>query len=145
MSAMQGGSGTGSLLIDVTPQSLGIGTVGGFVEHVIPRNSPIPVGETRSFTTSVDNQKEVKIEVYQGESRLVGDNQKLGQFILSGLRPAPRGDVRVAVSFDIDANGILNVTAEDPDTGQASSIRIEASSGLSQHEVEALRFDKLDF
>ena len=145
MSAMRGGSGTGSLLIDVTPQTLGIGTVGGFVEHVILRNSPIPVGETRTFTTSVDNQSEVKIEVYQGESRLIGDSQKLGQFILGGLRPAPRGDVRVAVSFDIDGNGILNVTAEDPDTGQAASIRIEASSGLSQQEVDGLRFDKLEF
>ena len=141
----QGEETSGSLLIDVTPQSLGVATVGGFVERLIERNTAIPVGQTRTFTTSVDDQSEVKIEVYQGESRMAADNEKLGEFVLEGLRPAPRGDVRIAVSFDIDANGIVNVTAEDEDTGRAASIRLEASTGLTDHEVEDLKFDNLDF
>ncbi len=138
-------TGNSSLLIDVTPQSLGIGVVGGFVERLIERNTAIPVGETRTFTTSVDNQSEVRIEVFQGESRMSPDNEKLGEFVLSGLRPAPRGDVKIAVTFEIDGNGIVHVTAEDPATGVAASIRIEASTGLTQEEVEDLKFDTLDF
>ncbi|MEE2828070.1 MAG: molecular chaperone DnaK [Myxococcota bacterium] len=139
------GERASSLLIDVTPQSLGVGTVGGFVERLIERNTAIPVVKTKSFTTSVDEQVEVKIEVFQGESRMSMDNEKLGEFILEGLRPAPRGDTRVSVSFDIDANGIVNVTAEDEDTRKAASIRLEASTGLSEDEVEELKFDSLDF
>jgi molecular chaperone DnaK len=138
-----GGDATGnnSLLIDVTPQSLGIITVGGYMDTLIDRNSAIPVGHTKMFSTSVDDQTEVKIEVYQGEGRMAFDNEKLGEFILDGLRPAARGEVRIAVSFEIDANGIVNVSAEDPDTGIESSIRLEASSGLTQDEVEEMRFD----
>ena len=139
------GETTSSLLIDVTPQSLGVATVGGFVERLLERNTAIPVGKTKVFTTSVDDQIEVKIEVFQGESRMAMDNEKLGEFILEGLRPAARGDVRVAVSFDIDANGIVNVTAEDESSGQAASIRLEASTGMSEEEVEDLKFDSLDF
>jgi molecular chaperone DnaK len=138
-------SKSSSLLIDVTPQSLGVATVGGFVERLIERNTAIPVGQQRVFTTGVDGQSEVKIEVFQGESRMSADNEKLGEFVLEGLRPAPRGDVRIAVSFDIDANGIVNVTAEDEDTGRAASIRLEASTGLTEAEVEDLKFDNLDF
>ena len=146
MKAMAGEfTGNSSLLIDVTPQSLGIGVVGGFVERLIEKNTAIPTGETRNFTTSVDNQAEVRIEVFQGESRMSPDNEKLGEFVLEGLRPAPRGDVKIAVSFDIDSNGIVSVTAGDPETGVAASIRIEASTGLTQDEVEDLKFDTLDF
>ena len=139
------GKMSNSLLIDVTPQSLGVATVGGFVERLIERNSAIPIGKTKVFTTSVDDQVEVKIEVFQGESRMAMDNEKLGEFVLEGLRPAIRGNVRIAVSFDIDANGIVNVTAEDESSGQASSIRLEASTGMSEEEVEDLKFDSLDF
>ncbi|MBJ92945.1 MAG: molecular chaperone DnaK [Rickettsiales bacterium] len=143
LSAMQGNINPNrSLLIDVTPQSLGIATAGGFVERVIERNSSIPTGETRTFTTSWDDQQEVKIEVYQGEGRKIEGNQKLGEFILEGLRPAPRGEVKVSVSFDIDANGIVKVTAEDPSTRQVRSIRVEASAGLTEQEIEDLRFDR---
>ena len=119
--------------------------MGGFVERLIERNTAIPVGKTKVFTTSVDDQREVKIEVFQGESRMAMDNEKLGEFILEGIRPAARGEVRIAVSFDIDSNGIVNVTAEDESSGQAASIRLEASTGLSDDEVEDLMFDNLDF
>jgi molecular chaperone DnaK len=131
-----------SLLIDVTPQSLGLATAGGFVEKVIDRNTSIPTEETRTFTTSWDDQQEVKIEVFQGEGRMIEENQKLGEFILEGLRPAPRGEVKLAVSFEIDANGIVKVTAEDSVTRQSRSIRVEASAGLTEQEIEELRFDQ---
>ena len=145
MSSLTGGTaGSGTLLIDVTPQSLGVGTVGGFVERLIERNSAIPTGTEKVFTTSVDAQTEVKIEVYQGESRMAGDNEKLGEFILEGLRPAPRGDVKITVYFDIDGDGIVSVTAEEGETGLAASIRLEASTGLTSEEVEDLRTE-LDF
>ena len=148
--AMQGsGGGTGTLLIDVTPQSLGIATVGGFCERLIERNSAIPTGTNKRFTTSVDGQSEVKIEVFQGEARMAADNEKLGEFILQGLRPAPRGEVKITVYFDIDGDGIVSVTAEESETGQAAAIRIEASTGLSADEVKELReelnFDNLGF
>ena len=133
-----------TLLIDVTPQSLGIATAGGFVERIIARNSSIPTSESKTFTTSWDDQEEVKIEVFQGEGRMVDGNQKLGEFILEGLRPAPRGEVKLAVSFEIDANGIVKVTAEDPTTRQSRSIRVEASAGLTESEIEELRFDDGD-
>ena len=133
-----------SLLIDVTPQSLGIATAGGFVEKVIDRNTSIPTEETRTFTTSWDDQQEVKIEVFQGEERMIEGNQKLGEFILEGLRPAPRGEVKVSVSFEIDANGIVKVTAEDSVTRQSRSIRVEASAGLTEQEIQDLRFDQDD-
>ena len=145
MKAMQGQQGDGSLLIDVTPQSLGIATLGGFCETLIERNSPIPTGESKVFTTARDNQEEVKIEVYQGESRMAADNEKLGEFVLAGLRGAPRGAVHIEVAFDIDANGIVHVSAEDADTGEEASIRIEANSGMSAAEVDDLKFDNLEF
>jgi len=143
MSAMHGQVNPNrSLLIDVTPQSLGIATAGGFVECIIERNTSIPTEETRTFTTSWDDQQEVKIEVFQGEGRMVEDSQKLGEFILEGLRPAPRGEVKLAVSFEIDANGIVKVTASDPITHQSRSIRVEASAGLTEQEIEELRFEQ---
>jgi molecular chaperone DnaK len=141
--AMQGKANPSrSLLIDVTPQSLGIATAGGFVDRIIARNTSIPTSETKTFTTTWDDQQEVKIEVFQGENRKIDGNQKLGEFILEGLRAAPRGEVKLAVSFEIDANGIVKVTAEDPETQQSRSIRVEASAGLTEAEVEALRFDQ---
>jgi molecular chaperone DnaK len=132
-----------SLLIDVTPQSLGIATAGGFVEKIIDRNTSIPTEETRTFATSWDDQQEVKIEVFQGEGRMIEDNQKLGEFILEGLRPAPRGEVKLSVSFEIDANGIVKVTAEDSISRKSRSIRVEASAGLTEQEIEDLRFDQV--
>ncbi len=143
LSAMEGRVNPNrSLLIDVTPQNLGIATAGGFVECIIERNAAIPTEETRTFTTSWDDQQEVKIEVFQGEGRMVEENQKLGEFILEGLRPAPRGEVKISVSFEIDANGIVKVTAEDPVTHQIRSIRVEASAGLTEQEIAELRFDQ---
>jgi molecular chaperone DnaK len=139
MSAISGTKSRGTVLVDVTPQSLGVGTVGGFVERLIDRNTQIPTGTTKVFATSVDNQTEVKIEVYQGESRIAADNVKLGEFILEGLRPAPRGDVKVAVDFDIDGNGIVHVTARDQETSHEAGIRIEANAGLTPGEVADLR------
>ncbi len=143
MSAMQGKVNPNrSLLIDVTPQSLGIATAGGFVECIIERNTSIPTEETCTFTTSWDDQQEVKIEVFQGEGRMVEGGQKLGEFILEGLRPAPRGEVKLAVTFEIDANGIVKVTASDPVSHQSRSIRVEASAGLTEEEIENLRFEQ---
>ncbi len=137
--------GMNALLIDVTPQSLGIGTVGGFSERLIERNTPIPTGVSRVFTTSTDDQIEVRIAVYQGESRMTEDNELLGEFVLSGLRAAPRGAVKVMVHFDIDANGIVQVTAEDIETKRSRSMELQASTALSEDEIEDMKFDNLKF
>ena len=128
-----------SLLIDVTPLSLGIETVGGFTERLIERNSPVPTDQSRIFTTSADNQVQVKIRVYQGESKKAAENDLLGEFQLDGLRPAPRGDVKVEVTFELDANGILHVTAKDLETNKQQVIRIAASSGLTREEVAKMK------
>lgn len=135
----------GALLIDVTPQSLGIATVAGFVEKLLPRNSPIPTEQRRVFMTSMDNQRSVKIAIYQGESKLEADNELLACFTLDGLRPAPRGQVRIEVIFEIDPNGILHVRARDLETGLSQSISIQASTGLSRETVQQLRLDNLGF
>jgi molecular chaperone DnaK len=135
----------GALLIDVTPQSLGIATVGGFVEKLIFRNAPIPTEQRRVFATSSDNQTSVKIAVYQGESKLAADNEMLAQFVLDGLPPAPRGKTKIEVTFEIDPNGILQVRARDPDTGISQSVQIAASGGLSSEAVEKLKFETLGF
>jgi len=137
--------GMSALLIDVTPQSLGIGTVGGFSERLIERNTPIPTGVSRVFTTSTDDQIEVRIAVYQGESRMAEDNEMLGEFVLAGLRPAPRGAVKIMVHFDIDANGIVQVTAEDIETKRSRSMELQASTALSEDEIEEMKFDNLKF
>jgi molecular chaperone DnaK len=128
------------LLIDVTPQSLGIGTVAGYVERLIDRNSPVPTGRSKVFTTSIDFQREVCVRVCQGESRRVEQNAILGEFALEGLRPAPRGEVRVEVSFEIDADGIVQVTARDLETGAEQFIRVSQATGtLAPEELEAMK------
>ena len=135
----------GAVLVDVTPQSLGVKTVGGFCEVLIPRNTPIPTDASKIFHTAHDYQTEVRVGVYQGESRMAADNELLGQFVLDNLRSAPRGEVRVRISFELDEDGIVHVVAEDIETGSAKDIRIEASSGLTDEEVQTMRFDQLGF
>ncbi len=134
-----------AILLDVTPQSLGVKTAGGFCEVLVPRNSQIPTATKKVFHTAADDQVEVRIEVYQGESRMANGNELLGQFILDGLRPAMRGDVKLSIEFDIDADGIVHVRAQDLDSGLARSIHIEASSGLTEEEVTKMGFEQLGF
>ena len=134
-----------SVLVDVTPQSLGIKTVGGFTEVIIPRNSAIPTDASKVFHTAHDYQTEVRVGVYQGESRMAEDNELLGEFVLDELPAAPRGDVKVRISFEIDTDGIVHVVAEETETGKSRDLRIEASSGLTDEEVQSMRFDQLGF
>ncbi len=115
----------GPLLLDVTPRSLGIATRGGLVETIIPRNNPIPTSATKYFHTTHDNQTQVRIAVYQGESKKVRNNEHLGEFILDGLRPAPWGQVRIKVTFEIDADGIVHVIAQDTEQSSQADLRIE--------------------
>ena len=129
------------LLLDVTPLSLGIETLGGVSTPLIERNTTIPTSKSQIFSTAADNQTSVEIHVVQGERSMAGDNKTLGRFILSGLPPAPRGLPQVEVSFDIDANGILNVNAKDKASGKEQKITITASSGLSDEEVEKMKKD----
>ena len=129
------------LLLDVTPLSLGIETMGGVMTKLIERNTTIPTAKTQIFSTAADNQPSVEVHVLQGERGMAGDNKTLGRFILDGLPPAPRGVPQVEVTFDIDANGILNVKAKDKATNKEQSIRIEASSGLSDEEIERMKKD----
>ncbi len=117
--------GEGPLLLDVTPRSLGVGTVGGYVETIIPRNTAIPTEQTKFFHPAFDNQTEVRITAYQGESRKVDQNELLGEFILDGLRSAPRHEVRVEITFEIDADGIVHVIAKDPESGAKRDLRFE--------------------
>ncbi len=141
--AIQGGILGGDmkdvLLLDVTPLSLGIETLGGVNTVLIPKNSTVPVTKSQIFSTAAENQPSVEIHVLQGERPMSADNKSLGRFILDGIPPAPRGIPQVEVTFDIDANGILNVTAKDKATGKEQSIRIEGSSGLSKEEIEKLK------
>ena len=127
-----------SMLLDVTPLSLCIGVAGGLAEPVIERNTPVPIEQTRVFTTFQDQQESVKIRVYQGEARTARENELLGEFTFSGFRKAARGEVRIEVTFEIDTDGLVNVTARDPDTGQQASPQITLSSGLSPEEVERM-------
>jgi molecular chaperone DnaK len=127
------------LLLDVTPLTLGIETLGGVATPIIPRNTTIPTSKGQSFSTAADNQTSVEIHVLQGERAMAGDDKSLGRFILDGIPPAPRGIPQVEVAFDIDANGILNVSAQDKATGREQKITITAGSGLSKDEVEKLR------
>jgi molecular chaperone DnaK len=144
--AIQGGilSGTGGkdiLLLDVTPLSLGIETFGGVDTILISKNTTVPTAKTQIFSTAADSQTSVEIHVLQGERPMAADNKTLGRFILDGIPPAPRGLPQVEVSFDIDANGILNVSAKDKATGKSQSIKIEGSAGLSKEEVEKMKKD----
>jgi len=140
--AIQGGVLAGEvkdvLLLDVTPLTLGIETLGGIRTPLIPRNTTIPTSKSQIFSTATDNQPSVEIHVLQGEREMAADNKTLGRFILDGIPPAPRGVPQIEVTFDIDANGILSVTAKDKATGKSQSIRIEASTGLSKEEVERM-------
>ena len=141
--AIQGGVLAGEvkdvLLLDVTPLSLGIETMGGVFTKLIDANTTIPVKKSEVFSTASDNQPSVEIHVLQGERPMAHDKKTVGRFNLDGIRPAPRGVPQIEVSFDIDANGILNVSARDKDTGKEQKIRIEASSGLSEAEIARMR------
>jgi len=129
------------LLLDVTPLSLGIETLGGVMTKLIEKNTTIPASKSQIFSTAADNQPSVEINVLQGERSMATDNKTLGRFILDGIPPAPRGVPQVDVTFDIDANGILNVSAKDKATGKEQSIKIEASSGISKEEIEKMKKD----
>jgi molecular chaperone DnaK len=126
------------ILLDVTPLTLGIETLGGVMTALIPRNTTIPTGKTEAFTTAADNQPSVDIHVLQGERPMAAENKSIGRFMLDGMLPAPRGMPQIEVTFDIDANGILNVSARDKGTGKEQKITITASSGLSKDEVERM-------
>jgi len=127
------------LLLDVTPLSLGIETFGGVNTILITKNTTVPTAKTQVFSTAADSQTSVEVHVLQGERPMAQDNKTLGRFILDGIPPAPRGVPQVEVSFDIDANGILNVSAKDKATGKSQSIKIEGSSGISKDEVERMK------
>ncbi len=141
--AIQGGVLTGEvkdvLLLDVTPLSLGIETYGGVLTKLIEANTTIPTKKSETFSTASDNQPSVEIHILQGERPMAKDNRTIGRFILDGIPAAPRGVPQIEVSFDIDANGILNVSAKDKNTGKSQNIRIEASSGLSKDEIDRMK------
>ncbi|GAB4132102.1 MAG: molecular chaperone DnaK [Bacteroidia bacterium] len=141
--AIQGGVLTGEvkdvLLLDVTPLSLGIETYGGVMTKLIEANTTIPTKKSEVFSTASDNQPSVEIHILQGERPMAKDNRTIGRFILDGIPSAPRGVPQIEVTFDIDANGILNVTAKDKNTGKQQNIRIEASSGLSKDEIDRMK------
>ena len=126
------------LLLDVTPLTLSIETLGGVATQMIPRNTTIPTKKTETFSTAADSQTEVEVHVLQGERPMAAQNRTLGKFKLGGIPPAPRGVPQIEVTFDIDANGILNVTAKDNATGKDTRITITSSSGLSKEEVEKM-------
>ena len=126
------------LLLDVSPLTLGIETLGGVSTSLIPRNTTIPTSKSEVFTTAADNQGSVEVHVLQGERSMASENKSIGRFMLDGILPAPRGVPQIEVTFDIDANGILNVSAKDRGTGKEQRITITASSGLDKSEVERL-------
>ncbi len=141
--AIQGGVLTGEvkdvLLLDVTPLSMGIETMGGVYDVVIESNSTIPTKKSKVYSTAADQQPSVEIHILQGERPMAKDNRTVGRFILDGIPPAPRGVPQIEVSFDMDANGILNVSALDKGTGKRQNVRIEASTGLSKEEIERMK------
>jgi molecular chaperone DnaK len=129
------------LLLDVTPLTLGIETEGGILTALIERNTTVPVEKKQTFSTAADGQTAVTVSVYQGERKVAQHNRLLGQFNLEGIEPAPRGTPQIEVKFDIDQNGILNVSAKDLKSGKQASVKIEQSSGLSKDEIERMRRD----
>ena len=133
------------LLLDVTPLSLGIETLGGVFTRMIDRNTTIPTKKSQTYSTADDNQQAVTIRVFQGEREMAADNKMLGQFDLVGIPPAPRGVPQIEVTFDIDANGIVNVSARDKGTGKEQQIRIQASGGLSDRDIEQMVRDAEQF
>ena len=141
--AVQGGILRGDvkdvLLLDVIPLALGIETMGGVATHLVEKNTTIPTSRSQVFSTAADNQTSVEIHIVQGERPMASDNKSLGKFILDGIPPAPRGMPQVEVTFDVDANGILNVKAKDKTSGKEQSIRIEASSGLKKEDIERMK------
>ena len=141
--SIQGGVLSGDvkdvLLLDVTPLSLGIETMGGVFDKMIEANTTIPTKKTKTYTTATDNQPSVEIHILQGERPMAKDNRPVGRFILEGIPPAPRGVPQIEVTFDIDANGILNVSAKDKASGKQQTIKIEASTGLSQEEIDRMK------
>jgi len=141
--AIQGGVMTGNvkdvLLIDVTPLSLGIETLGGVFTRLIPKNTAIPSKKSEVFSTAVDNQSQVGIKVYQGEREMANDNKMLGSFDLVGIPPSPRGRPQIEVTFDIDANGIVNVSAQDKGTGKKQNMQIVTSGGLSKDDIKKMQ------
>jgi molecular chaperone DnaK len=143
--AIQGGILAGDvkdvLLLDVIPLSFGIETMGGVATKLIEKNTTIPASKSQVFSTAADNQTSVEIHVVQGDRAMARDNKSLGKFILDGIPPAPRGLPQVEVTFDIDANGILNVKAKEKSSGKEQSIKIQGSSGLSKDEIEKMKKD----
>jgi molecular chaperone DnaK len=133
------------LLLDVTPLSLGIETLGGVFTRMIDRNTTIPTKKSQTYSTAEDNQNAVTIRVFQGEREMAADNKILGQFDLVGIPPAPRGVPQIEVTFDIDANGIVNVSARDKGTGKEQQIRIQASGGLSDADIDKMVRDAEQF
>jgi molecular chaperone DnaK len=133
------------LLLDVTPHTLGIMVVGGYLEEVIPQNSTVPTSRSKIFTTVRDNQTAVKILVLQGESKRAEENELLGEFVMSGLRRAPKGAVEIEVTFEINADGIVSVSAKDMETGLKQSITVTASSGLTEDEIRSMTAESQDF
>ncbi|MDJ0761692.1 MAG: Hsp70 family protein [Myxococcota bacterium] len=127
-----------ALLLDVTPRALGVATAGGFCDTIIERNAAIPIEQSRVFTTSSDNQTDVSIDIYQGESRRISENTALGQILLSNIRPAPRGEIKIRVTFEIDIDGILSVSARNEETNEAQHIRISLTGSLDDDRIEAL-------
>jgi molecular chaperone DnaK len=137
-------AGNDVLLLDVTPQNLGLLVVGGYFQTVIPRNTTVPTSQTHLFTTVQDQQTSVRIAVLQGEKERAIDNELLGEFILAGIRPARRGEVGIEVTFDISADGIVGVSARDVDTGQQQSITVTATSGLTEDELKRIMDERVD-
>jgi molecular chaperone DnaK len=133
------------ILLDVTPHALGIMTFGSYFEELIPQNTTVPTSRTKIFTTSRDHQTAVKILVMQGESKKADENELLGEFILTGLRRAPKGHVEIEVTFEINTDGIVSVHAKDLETGQAQSIQVTATSGLTQDEIKQMMSTAQDY